>query len=353
MCNWLSVLGGGGIEKTTFASSPVTKYVIVQKYSRRSGIRAHDTIRAAKFRRQFQALRNKSWNFMPFFGDFLNKTVAAAVANIELCHINFLGGLNIRYKHYPLQVGLWRGIFSLAKEKKKKTWNIDHLICGESYIFWVLRNSSSVHSVTVTQSCDTLFLTASSLSSHQQLHLPSSSTLTMSKLILFRLSLCQFSDVAPWLPRVVFWLSLERLWPPLTRSSLPPGHHENHLILACSKIPLSVFLGLSTNIICCTLLYILHSNLFQFTFFVQWNPLVQMFAQLTFSSTVLFNHCSIIIWLLFDYCSTSDPGNVFQVFRPHKEVTITYNLGSINIELNIRLTHFRLSIVWHEGLLPP
>jgi hypothetical protein len=45
--------------------------------------------------------------------------VAAAVAFIELCHIDFLGGLNIRYKHRPLLVGLWGGIFSLAKENQK------------------------------------------------------------------------------------------------------------------------------------------------------------------------------------------------------------------------------------------
>ncbi len=46
----------------------------------------------------------------------------------------------------------------------------------------------------------------------------------------FRLSLCQFSDQVPWLPRVVFQLSLEHLWPLLTRSSLLPGYYENHLI---------------------------------------------------------------------------------------------------------------------------
>jgi hypothetical protein len=46
-------------------------------------------------------------------------------------------------------------------------------------------------------------------------------TLRKSKLILFRLSLCQFSDWVPWLSRVVFQLSLERLWQPLIRSSIP------------------------------------------------------------------------------------------------------------------------------------
>ncbi len=39
---------------------------------------------------------------------------------------------------------------------------VDHLICRESYIYGVLRKNSSVHSVAVTQSCDTLVVTASS-----------------------------------------------------------------------------------------------------------------------------------------------------------------------------------------------
>jgi hypothetical protein len=38
------------------------------------------------------------------------------------------------------------------------------LICGESNIYWVLRNNSSVHSVDVTLSCDTLVLITSSSS---------------------------------------------------------------------------------------------------------------------------------------------------------------------------------------------
>ncbi len=36
------------------------------------------------------------------------------------------------------------------------------LICEESYIYSVLRNNSSVHSVAITRSCNTLVLTASS-----------------------------------------------------------------------------------------------------------------------------------------------------------------------------------------------
>jgi hypothetical protein len=40
----------------------------------------------------------------------------------------------------------------------------------------------------------------------------------------------------PWLLRVVFQLSLECLWTPLTWSSLSPGHHENHLIWVSSSL---------------------------------------------------------------------------------------------------------------------
>ncbi len=36
---------------------------------------------------------------------------------------------------------------------------------GDSYIYWILRNNTSIISVTITQSCDTLVLTASSSSS--------------------------------------------------------------------------------------------------------------------------------------------------------------------------------------------
>ncbi len=39
------------------------------------------------------------------------------------------------------------------------------LICGKSYIYWVLRKKSSAHSVAVIRSCDTLVLTSLSLSS--------------------------------------------------------------------------------------------------------------------------------------------------------------------------------------------
>ncbi len=43
-------------------------------------------------------------------------------------------------------------------------------------------------------------------------------------------------DKVPWLPRVVFQLSPRALLPPLTRSSLPPGHQRNHLIWVDSSL---------------------------------------------------------------------------------------------------------------------
>ncbi len=93
------------------------------------------------------------------------------------------------------------------------------------YVYWVLRNYSSVHNVAVTWSCNTLVLTTSS----------SSSATSSSFFILprervswtfSRLLLCEFSDYVPWLSRVVFQFSLGGLWQPLTRSSLLHGHQR-------------------------------------------------------------------------------------------------------------------------------
>jgi hypothetical protein len=50
---------------------------------------------------------------------FSLRTVAAIVETFEPSPIDFLVGLYIRYKCYPFQVGLWGGIFLLAKENKK------------------------------------------------------------------------------------------------------------------------------------------------------------------------------------------------------------------------------------------
>jgi hypothetical protein len=86
---------------------------------------------------------------------------------------------------------------------------------------------------------------------HHQLHALSSSYPKRVSWTFFRLSLCQFSDKVPWLFRVVFQLSLERLWLPLTRLSLPSDCPKNHVIwvdlveavpMDCSKIPLECLL---------------------------------------------------------------------------------------------------------------
>ncbi len=41
---------------------------------------------------------------------------------------------------------------------------------------------------------------------------------------------------APWLPRIVFQLSFERLWLPGNRSRLPSDIHKSHLILVDSSL---------------------------------------------------------------------------------------------------------------------
>ncbi len=55
-------------------------------------------------------------------------------------------------------------------------------------------------------------------------------------LTFFRVSLHQFSDSVPWVSRVVFQLSLDLLWQHSARPSLPPGHHEDHLIWVDSSM---------------------------------------------------------------------------------------------------------------------
>ncbi len=107
------------------------------------------------------------------------------------------------------------------------------LICGESYIYWVLRNNSWVHtcSVSVTWSCHT--------GSHSIIIIVTRNIISLlsltqrkSKLnLLFKLSLCLF------LVRPLGFLELfsnshiEHLWPLWMRFSPPLGHHEDHLII--------------------------------------------------------------------------------------------------------------------------
>jgi hypothetical protein len=120
---------------------------------------------------------------------------------------------------------------------------------------YILRINYSVHSVAVTQFCEPLFLAASSslssATSSPFFFLPWERV----SLTFFRLSLCQFSDYVPWLPRVVLQLSLEHLWPPLTMPRLPSGHHESHLMW---------IVGLLMYIIYCAFIVNLRSNSIQF-----------------------------------------------------------------------------------------
>ncbi len=102
------------------------------------------------------------------------------------------------------------------------------LICWESHIYLVLRNNSSVHSIIVTQSCDTLAPIASS-SSSAATSSPFHLSPRKSKLTLFLAVTMLVFNFVPWLSKVVFQLSLEHLWPPLMRSSLPLGHHKINL----------------------------------------------------------------------------------------------------------------------------
>jgi hypothetical protein len=119
------------------------------------------------------------------------------------------------------------------------------------------------------------------------------------------------------------------------------------------KLPLSVFRMVDINYSLC--IFCIFSILIHFNFF---SFFVQIFSsnvcfQLTFSSETLFNHCLIIIWLLFDCYTDSDRGNVFHVFRSCREVTIACYPESINIISSSRLAYFHLSIGCCEGLSPP
>ncbi len=121
----------------------------------------------------------------------------------------------------------------------------------------------------------------------------------------------------------------------------------------CKKSLLSVFIRelMYITVFIIHLLHILYSDLIQFLFF---------HSVKTFSSNACFSYlsisrqyCLIILWLMLVFVQYYEPGNVFQVFRSHKEVTITCNPESINIKSSTTLAYFPLSIGCHKGLLPP
>ncbi len=101
---------------------------------------------------------------------------------------------------------------------------------GELYIYWVQRNNSSVHSDAVTQSCYTLVLTNIIFIIRNFISLLLL-ILRTSRLNLFLgYHYATFPIRSLGFLEIFFQPSLEHFWPPFTRSSLPPGHHENHLI---------------------------------------------------------------------------------------------------------------------------
>ncbi len=90
------------------------------------------------------------------------------------------------------------------------------------YVYWVLINNSSLHSISLSLD----YVTHSfSLHHHHQLqnHFPSCYTHFWVSLCLFLVRSLGFLELFSNSP-------LECLWPPLKQSSLLLGHHENHLI---------------------------------------------------------------------------------------------------------------------------
>ncbi len=112
---------------------------------------------------------------------------------------------------------------------------------GESFLYWVLRISPQ-YIVLLSLNLVTHWCSPHYHLYHQH-HLPSSSYSKKEKvepflavtMTIFPLGLLAF--------RVVFQLALKCLWPSLTMSSLPPGHHENHLIWVDSSLLASLELA--------------------------------------------------------------------------------------------------------------
>jgi hypothetical protein len=111
-----------------------------------------------------------------------------------------------------------------------------------AYLNRVQCHNSSVPWIAIAQTCGSLSGSHSSTpftSTSPFLQLPTRKSKHATILGCHAASFCQ----VPWLPRVVFQLSLERLWPPGNWSSLPSDHRENLLIWVDSS--LIVPLGLS------------------------------------------------------------------------------------------------------------
>ncbi len=128
---------------------------------------------------------------------------------------------------WPLNVLFWLSI--------PPPHNFTYLRCGERFISSNAEQFLSIqrlcHSVlwhTGSPHCIIIIIISNIIS---LLHL----TLKKSKLTLLGCHYARF-----WLGPLAFYscfqLSFECLWPALMRSSLPPGHHENHLVWVDSSL---------------------------------------------------------------------------------------------------------------------
>ncbi len=172
----------------------------------------------------------------------------------------------------------------------------------------------------------------------------------------------------PWLSRVVFQLSPERLWSLLMQTSLPPDHEKNHLIWMDSSLmaPLELSLVLSVfghrsygpasppdcpenHLIWVDSIWTVplyhHAGSFKNGLCLLFIILLLHIVYIPWHILILFNHFKnwlfLIINALFNFIVShlilvwlfdSGTGNVLQVFRSwNKEVTISCNIGSINI----------------------
>ncbi len=95
------------------------------------------------------------------------------------------------------------------------------------------------------------------------------------------------------------------------RTILSEWTWSDQSLLACSKTPPECFFRTVDLYYYCALLYILHSNLIQFSFFVHSNPSVQMIVSVQRHCLIMF---SVSVWPCLIIVQYSDPENVFQVF---------------------------------------
>ncbi len=193
------------------------------------------------------------------------------------------------------------------------------LMCEESYTYRVLRNNSSVHSVSVTRSSSSSLATASLffILPWERVSSPFLGCYYCPTSSLGFLDLCSNSPI---------------LWLPLTRSSLPSDCPESHLIWVVvsirtvplrlqQKSPWEPFLDSSH------ILHIVHYCIFsiptQFNYF--------SFCSIKHSVQILgFNYPSILKQKLFDCCTI-----IVQLL-----FTITCNLESMNINTRTGLAYF-------------